>query len=266
MIDNTLKRVAEGEFFLIAGPCAIESEAVCLEVADRVSELANRFGVPYIFKSSFKKANRLSGGSYSGPGLEAGLTVLRKIRDQFNLPVLTDIHETVEIAPVAEVADILQIPAFLCRQTELVARAGATGKWVNIKKGQFLAPEDIAPIAAKTNSDKVMLTERGVTFGYHRLVVDFRSLVIMKRTGHIVAFDVPHSLQLPAGGDGISLGQPEFVIPFAKAAMAVGIDGLFVETHPRPSDAKSDAAAMLPLDQMDNLLEEILRIKAAGKK
>lgn len=266
MIENTLKRIAGGDFFLIAGPCAIESEAVCLEVADRVSELANRFDVPYVFKSSFKKANRLSGQSYSGPGLTAGLTVLRKVREQFNVPILTDIHETTEVEPVATVADILQIPAFLCRQTDLVAKAGATGKWVNIKKGQFLAPEDMAPIAAKANSDKIMLTERGVTFGYHTLVVDFRSLIIMKRTGHKIVFDVTHSLQLPSGGDGISLGQPEFVIPFARAAMAVGIDGLFVETHPRPSDARSDAAAMLPLEQMERLLDEVLKIRAVRQR
>jgi len=265
MIENTLKRIADGEFFLIAGPCAIESEAVCLEVADRVSELTNRFGIPYIFKSSFKKANRLSPGSYSGPGLTAGLNVLRKVREQFNIPVLTDVHETGEIEDVAAVVDILQIPAFLCRQTDLVEKAAATGKWVNIKKGQFLAPEDMAPIAAKAKSDKVMLTERGTTFGYHRLVVDFRSLVIMRRTGFRVVFDVTHSLQLPSGGEGISLGQPEFVLPFAQAAMAVGIDGLFVETHPRPAEARSDAAAMLPLEQMEPLLDGVLKIRTVAK-
>jgi 2-dehydro-3-deoxyphosphooctonate aldolase (KDO 8-P synthase) len=178
---------------------------------------------------------------------------------------LTDVHETTEIESAAQVADIIQIPAFLCRQTDLVVQAAATGKWINIKKGQFMAPEDMAKISAKANSNKVMLTERGTTFGYHNLVVDFRSLLIMKATGHKVVFDATHSLQLPGAGGAVSTGQPQYVIPMAKAAMAVGIDGLFVETHPNPSQALSDAGAMLPLDMMEDLIDAVLRIKEAGR-
>jgi 2-dehydro-3-deoxyphosphooctonate aldolase (KDO 8-P synthase) len=264
-MNNTMQRIERGEFFLIAGPCAIESEQLCLDVAGRVSELAARYGIPYIFKSSFLKANRTSAGSYSGPGLDAGLKVLEKVRREQGIPVLTDVHETAQVQPVAEVADVLQIPAFLCRQTELVVAAAATGKWVNIKKGQFLAPDDMAKVVAKANSTKVMLTERGTTFGYHNLVIDFRSLLIMKQTGHRIVFDATHSLQLPGGGDGVSIGQPAFVIPMAKAAMAVGIDGLFVETHPNPSKALCDAGVMLPLARMDELLVSVLRIRDAQK-
>ena len=267
MVTN-LERIEQGEFFLIAGPCVIESEQLCMEVADRVSELANRFKIPYVFKSSYQKANRLSADSPTGPGLEAGLKVLNKVKETFNLPVLTDVHETVEVAPVAEVADILQIPAFLCRQTNLVVAAAESGRWVNIKKGQFLAPEDMAKLAAKATKDgspsgKVMLTERGSTFGYRHLVVDFRSLLIMKQTGLPVVFDATHSLQLPGGGGKVSTGQPEYIIPMSRAAAAVGIDGLFVETHPEPSKALSDAGAMLSLDRMEELLDSVLRIRAA---
>ena len=250
---------------LICGPCVIESEKLCFDVAEAVKELAEKYDIPYIFKASFTKANRLSKGSYTGPGLGDGLKVLAKIKEQLHLLVLTDIHETIEIKAVAEVADILQIPAFLCRQTVLVEQAGATGRWVNIKKGQFLAPEDMAKIAAKADSDKVMLTERGTTFGYRNLVVDFRSLLIMKESGFPVIFDASHSLQLPGAGGAVSGGQPEFIIPMAKAATAVGIDGLFVETHPDPKNAKSDAGAMLPLEQMDQLLEEVLAIHEANR-
>ncbi len=236
-----------------------------MEVADRVSALTNRLDIPYVFKSSYRKANRLSGESYSGPGLEAGLTVLRKVKATFGIPVITDVHETSEVPKVAEVADILQIPAFLCRQTDLVVAAAATGKWINIKKGQFLAPEDMANLAAKASGAPVMLTERGTTFGYRNLVVDFRSLLIMRKTGLPVVFDVTHSLQLPGGGGGVSTGQPEFIIPMARAAMAVGIDGLFVETHPDPAKALSDAGAMLPLERMEELLDAVLKIGKALK-
>ena len=232
-----------------------------MEVADKVSALANRLEIPYVFKSSYQKANRLSAGSYAGPGMKAGLALLKKIKAEFNLTVLTDVHEVSQVDEVAEVADILQIPAFLCRQTDLLIKAAATGRWVNIKKGQFLAPEDMAKIADKVKTDKVMLTERGTTFGYHNLVIDFRSLLIMKRTGLPVVFDATHSLQLPGGAGKTSTGQPEFIIPMSKAAVAVGIDGLFVETHPNPSEGLSDAGAMLPLDQMEELLEAVLDIK-----
>ena len=263
MNQNAIERIEEGEFFLIAGPCVVETEDICFEVAETVAALAGKYDLPYVFKSSFKKANRLSPGSYSGPGFEEGLGILQKVKDRYDLPVLTDIHETVEIEKVSRVADILQIPAFLCRQTDLVVQAAATGKWINIKKGQFLAPEDMAKIAAKADSKKDMLTERGASFGYHNLVVDFRSLLIMKETGHRVVFDATHSLQLPGGGGAVSTGQPEYVIPMSKAAAAVGIDGLFVETHPEPSQAKSDAGAMLPLEKMDELLEAVLKVRDA---
>jgi 2-dehydro-3-deoxyphosphooctonate aldolase (KDO 8-P synthase) len=234
-------------------------------VAGLVNDLARKFSLPYIFKSSYKKANRTSASSYAGPGLETGLKVLEKVRKEFGVSILTDVHETSEVTAVAEVADVLQIPAFLCRQTELVVAAAAIGKWVNIKKGQFLAPDDMAKVAAKANSNKIMLTERGSTFGYHNLVIDFRSLVIMKQTGCKIVFDATHSLQLPSGGGGVSIGQPEFVIPMAKAAMAVGIDGLFVETHPNPAEALCDAGVMLPLDRMEKLLESVLRIRDAQR-
>jgi len=264
MVEETLDKIERGEFFLIAGPCVIESEEVCFEVAEKVASIANEYSVPYIFKSSYKKANRLSTGSYSGPGLEKGLSTLAKVKERFELPILTDVHETSEVEVVSQVADIIQIPAFLCRQTDLVVKAAQTGKWINIKKGQFMAPEDMAKIAAKANSSKVMLTERGTTFGYRNLVVDFRSLMIMKETDLKVVFDATHSLQLPGGGGAVSTGQPQYIIPMAKAAMAVGIDGLFVETHPNPAQALSDAGAMLPLDKMGKLLESVMRIKEAS--
>ena len=263
MIEKTLDLIARGQFFLIAGPCVVESDDISFEVAERVAALAEKYNLPYIFKSSYKKANRLSATSYSGPGLESGLNTLAKVKGRCGLPILTDVHETYEIEAVAQVADIIQIPAFLCRQTDLVVKAGKTGKWINIKKGQFMAPEDMANIAAKANSDKVMLTERGTTFGYRNLVVDFRSLLIMKETGYKVVFDATHSLQIPGGAGATSTGQPEYVIPMAKAAVAVGIDGLFVETHPNPSQALSDAGAMLPLDLMEQLIETVLRIREA---
>jgi 2-dehydro-3-deoxyphosphooctonate aldolase (KDO 8-P synthase) len=264
-METSLDRIGRGEFFLIAGPCVIESEELCRRVAGTVAELAARHDLPYIFKASYKKANRLSKGSFSGPGLDDGLEILARIKQDTGLPILTDIHETPEIESVAQVADILQIPAFLCRQTDLVVGAAHTGRWVNIKKGQFLAPEDMAKIAAKTDSQKVMLTERGTTFGYRNLVVDFRSLLIMKDSGHPVVFDATHSLQLPGGGGAVSTGQPEYIIPMACAAAAIGIDGLFVETHPNPKDALSDAGAMLPLDQMASLLDQVTAIRAVRK-
>ncbi|MBD3258533.1 3-deoxy-8-phosphooctulonate synthase [candidate division GN15 bacterium] len=264
-VERTLNRIADGDFFLIAGPCVVESEALCLEIADHIGALADRFETPFVFKSSFTKANRTSPDSYTGPGVDAGLTVLRKVKETARVPVLTDVHETTQVDPVAEVADILQIPAFLSRQTELIAKAGASGRWVNIKKGQFLAPEDMALAAEKAGSDKVMLTERGSSFGYRNLVVDFRSLIIMSRTGRPVVFDATHSLQRPGAGDGVSTGQPEFVIPMARAAVAVGVNGLFVETHPDPAKGLSDAGAMLPMADMERLLSEVLAIRDARK-
>jgi 2-dehydro-3-deoxyphosphooctonate aldolase (KDO 8-P synthase) len=265
MVEDALQKVEQGEFFLIAGPCVVESEEVCLEVGEHVAALAGKYGIPYIFKSSYRKANRLSAGSYSGPGLESGLNILAAVKRQLGIPLLTDVHETIEVDEASRVVDVLQIPAFLCRQTDLVVSAAATGKWVNIKKGQFLAPEDMAKIAAKADTQKLMLTERGTTFGYRQLVVDFRSLLIMKKTGHRVVFDATHSLQLPGGAGAVSSGQPQYVIPMARAAAAVGIDGLFVETHPQPHKALSDAGAMLPLEDMEELLDSVLEVRAGRK-
>ena len=264
MHDSTFKRIATGDFFLIAGPCVIESEQICFDVARRVAALCADRDIPYIFKASYRKANRTAATSYTGPGFDEGLTILRKIGTELKLPVLTDVHETTEVKAVAEVADILQIPAFLSRQTELLIAAGATGRWVNIKKGQFLAPDDMQHAVAKTGTDKVMLTERGSSFGYHNLVVDFRSLLIMKKFG-LTVFDATHSLQLPSGAGGVSGGQPEFIIPMARAAVAIGVNGLFVETHPNPKAALSDAGSMLPLDRMEELLDNVMAIRKAER-
>ncbi len=263
MVKDTLTRIESGEFFLIAGPCVAESESLCDEIAGYVRSLADKYNLPYVFKASYKKANRLSGTSYTGPGVDEGLAILARTKQRHGIAVLTDVHETTEVESAAKVADILQIPAFLCRQTDLVVKAASTGRWINIKKGQFLAPEDMAAIAAKAGSRKVMLTERGTTFGYRNLVVDFRALLIMKQTGLPVVFDATHSLQIPGGGGGVSTGQPEYIIPMARAAAAVGIDGLFVETHPDPAKALSDAGAMLPLSKMSELLESVLAIRKA---
>lgn len=268
-VAETMKRIEQGDFFLLCGPCAAESIELCRMVADQVGQLAEKHGLPYVFKASYRKANRLSAGSYTGPGLDEGLKILDQIRSEFGLPIVTDIHETTEVTSVSSVADILQIPAFLCRQSDLVQTAAETGKWVNIKKGQFLPPEDMSRLAAKAtyegkSSKKVMLTERGSSFGYRNLVVDFRSLVIMRETGLPVVYDATHSLQIAGGGEGVSTGQPELIIPMAKAAAAVGINGLFVETHPEPSKAQSDSAAMLPLGKMAELLEQVMSVRNAA--
>jgi len=260
MFDELMRKADRRAPFLIAGPCVIESRELCFEVAETVAALAAKYDIPYVFKASYKKANRLSAGSFTGIGMDVGLAILAEIKNELGLPVLTDVHETSEIDAAAQVADILQIPAFLCRQTDLVVQAAESGRWINIKKGQFLAPEDMGKIAAKAASDKVMLTERGTTFGYRNLVVDYRSLVIMRETGCPIVFDATHSLQLPGGGGAVSTGQPQYIIPMARAAMAVGIDGLFVETHPEPAKALSDAGAMLPLEKMEELLESVLEI------
>ncbi len=263
MSIDALKQIERGEFFLIAGPCAIESEKLCLSVAQKIANLCAKNKLPYIFKSSYCKANRLSGKSYYGPGLDKGLKILAKVKKEFGVPILTDVHETFEVDVASEVADVLQIPAFLCRQTSLIQKAAATGKWINIKKGQFLAPEDMPLLAEKAGTRKVILTERGTTFGYRNLVVDFRSLLIMKKTGLPVVFDATHSLQLPGAAGTTSSGQPEYTIAMATAATAIGVNGIFVETHPHPKDALSDAGAMLPLNKMTELIESILKIRKA---
>ncbi len=250
-------------FFLIAGPCVIEEESIMFTVAETLKELCARKGIPFVFKSSYSKANRSSVNSFSGPGREEGLKILSKIKQEFEVPVLTDVHECVEVASAAEVCDILQIPAFLSRQTELIKTAAVTGRIINIKKGQFMAPEDMklaAEKASSTGNKQVLLTERGTTFGYHNLVVDFRSFVIMHQFGYPVVYDVTHSLQRPSVGN-YSGGNPEFALPMAKAAIATGmVKGLFIETHPEPQQAKSDSASMLPLAKMESLLESCLQV------
>ena len=250
---------------VIAGPCVIESSDACLRHAARLSEITRRAGLPFVFKSSFDKANRTSIKSFRGPGLEEGLMTLARVKRETGAPVLTDIHEPGQAAPVAEVADILQIPAFLSRQTDLVTAAARTRAAVNIKKGQFLAPWDMKEAVAKceaAGTRRILLTERGASFGYNNLVSDFRSLVIMRRFGYPVIFDATHSVQLPGGaaGGASSGGQREFVAPLARAAAAVGVDGIFMEVHEDPDHALSDGPNSYPLDKVEQLLDELKRI------
>jgi 2-dehydro-3-deoxyphosphooctonate aldolase (KDO 8-P synthase) len=257
--------IGDGPLLLIAGPCVIESEAHAVAIARAIRDIAARCGVPYVFKASYDKANRTSLGSFRGPGLAEGLRILRKVREDVNVPVLTDIHEPAHAAPVAAVADVLQIPAFLCRQTDLLVAAAQTGRAVNIKKGQFLAPSDMRHAAAKVaaaGNDRVILTERGTSFGYHNLVVDMRSLPMMRSLGYPVIYDVTHSLQLPGAGDGVTAGQAEFIEPLARAGVAAGVDGVFMEVHERPEEAKSDAQNALKLDLLEPLLTRLTRIHA----
>ena len=250
-------------FFLIAGPCVIESEALVLDVAARLQQITGDLGIPFIFKSSFDKANRTSASSFRGPGIEKGLAILERVKAQLNVPVLTDVHEDTPLDEVASVVDVLQTPAFLCRQTNFIQRVAATGKPVNIKKGQFLAPWDMVHVAEKaraTGNEQIMLCERGASFGYGNLVSDMRSLEIMKQTGCPVVFDATHSVQLPGGQGASSGGQREFVPVLARAAMAVGVAGLFMETHPDPDKALSDGPNSWPLDQIESLLRQLQAI------
>ena len=250
---------------LIAGPCVIESERLCLHVASSLQKTCRKLGVNYIFKASFDKANRSSGNSFRGPGLKEGLDVLAKVRDQFGLPILTDVHTEEQVARAAEVVDILQIPAFLCRQTDLIAAAVRTGKIVNLKKGQFLSPEEMGQVVKKAvgaGGDKLLLTERGTTFGYHNLVADMRSIPIMKGFGYPVIFDATHSVQLPGAGGDRSGGQRQFAPVLARCALAAGADGLFIETHPQPDRALSDGPNMIPLRQMPALLAGFVELHA----
>ena len=248
---------------LIAGPCVIESESHALDTAAAVREIATRCGVPLIFKASFDKANRTSITSFRGPGLDAGLRVLDRVKREIAVPILTDIHEPHQAAPVAEVADVLQIPAFLSRQTDLLVAAAATGRVVNIKKGQFLAPSDVRHIIGKitsTGHEQVVVTERGTSFGYHNLVVDMRSFSILRALGYPVIFDVTHSVQLPGGGDGVSSGQAEYIPTLASAGVAAGVDALFMEVHQTPARAKSDGANALSLDRLEPLLRRVVAL------
>jgi 2-dehydro-3-deoxyphosphooctonate aldolase (KDO 8-P synthase) len=247
----------------ILGPCVIESEGHAIEIAVAIAEIARRVGVPVVFKASFDKANRTSIASFRGPGLEEGLRVLGAVKERTGLPILTDIHEPDQAAPAARVADILQIPAFLSRQTDLLVAAARTGRAVNIKKGQFLAPPDMQHAIAKvtgSGNPKVIVTERGVSFGYNNLVVDPRSFPMLRALGYPVVFDVTHSLQLPGAGDGVSAGLAEYIEPMAQAGVAAGIDGVFMEVHEEPSRAKSDAANALKLDRLEPLLRRLVAL------
>ena len=250
---------------LIAGPCVIESEAHALMLAGLLAEIAERARMPFIFKASYDKANRSSEQSYRGPGLTEGLRILKEIKRRFQLPILTDIHETSHAAAAAEVADVLQIPAFLSRQTDLLAAAGKTGRVVNLKKGQFLSPWEMVNAVEKvanTGNDRVILTERGASFGYQNLVVDMRSFPILRKTGCPVVFDVTHSVQLPGGEGKSSGGQPEFIEPLARAGTAVGVDGIFLEVHENPAKALSDGTNALPLAELPALLGKLTQIAA----
>lgn len=254
---------------LIAGPCVVESRDLVFGTAERLKKLCERLSVPFIFKSSYKKANRTSMSGFVGLDMDRALTILADAKKEFDVPILTDIHSEEETAAAAQVADVLQIPAFLCRQTDLLVAAGRTGRAVNIKKGQFLAPDDMKyPVekVSSTGNTNILVTERGTTFGYHNLVVDIRSLPIMKKLGYPVVLDATHSVQLPSGAGGMSGGQPEFIFPLARAGAAVGIDALFVETHPEPAKAMSDAASQLPLSEMENLLRQVIAIDSAARK
>jgi 2-dehydro-3-deoxyphosphooctonate aldolase (KDO 8-P synthase) len=246
----------------------IESEALCLDIARHLKRTCQRLGIPYVFKASFDKANRTSGNSPRGPGLEAGLAVLEKIRSQLGLPVVTDIHNEAQAAIAGEIVDVLQIPAFLCRQTDLLAAAAATGRVVNVKKGQFLSPMEMKHVVAKLTAGgaaEIWQTERGTTFGYQNLVVDMRSFGLMKANGFPAVFDATHSVQLPGGGGDRSSGQREFVPPLACAALAAGADGLFIETHPDPANAISDGPNQIPLGELAALLDRCLAIWRAAR-
>ena len=255
-------------FFLMAGPCCIEDEQVALRIAERVAKITERLNIPYIFKGSYRKANRSRVDSFTGIGDIKALKILAKVREEFGCPVVTDIHETQEAAMAAEYVDVLQIPAFLCRQTDLIAAAARTGKIVNIKKGQFLGASGMEHAARKVidcGNEQVILCERGNSFGYSDLVVDFTNIPAMKATGYPVVMDVTHSLQRPNQASGVTGGKPELIETIARAAIAVGADGLFFETHPEPQIAKSDAANMLQLDLLEPMLERLVRIREAIK-
>jgi len=271
-LSSNVKRIeaSQGRFViggerlaLLAGPCLVEDADFTRALAEQIAEIAAELGMPYAFKASYDKANRSSMESVRGPGWERGLEILAQVKEATGLPLLTDVHETAQVTAVAQVADILQIPAFLCRQTDLLVAAGETGKPVNVKKGQFAAPQDMKYALNKvtsTGNDQVLLTERGASFGYHNLVVDMRALPIMRSLGYPVVFDATHSVQLPAGWGDSSGGQREFVEPLLRAAVAAGIDGLFLEVHPDPDSAPCDGPNMLPLSELRSLLQVALQI------
>jgi 2-dehydro-3-deoxyphosphooctonate aldolase (KDO 8-P synthase) len=265
---SKLNHTSSGNFFLMAGPCAIEGRDIALEIAERIVKISDKYKIPYVFKGSYKKANRTKLDSFTGIGDEKALKILKEVSDTFKIPVVTDIHESEEAAMAAEYVDVLQIPAFLCRQTDLLVAAAKTGKAVNVKKGQFLSGQSMKFAVEKVkslNNPNVILTDRGNSFGYSDLVVDYRNLVEMKAFDVPVVMDCTHSLQQPNQVSGVTGGRPAMIETIAKAAIAVGADGLFIETHPRLNEAKSDAANMLQLDLLEPLLEKLLRIREAVK-
>lgn len=268
-MHRVLEQILKGSnpsFFLMAGPCVLEDEVMGFEIAQKISTITNRLGIPFIFKASYKKANRSSVKSFTGIGDEIALSILEEISRKYDIPVVTDIHTNEEAYMASRHVDVLQIPAFLCRQTELLVAAGQTGKVINIKKGQFLSPQAMAFAIEKirfSGNDNVLITERGTTFGYGDLVVDFRGIPLMQELGTPVILDVTHSLQQPNQQTGVSGGLPHLINTIASAGIAAGADGLFIETHPDPSRAKSDGSNMLPLDQLEGLLEKLIRIRQA---
>jgi len=263
---NRLRHIEEGNFFLIAGPCVVEDEKILMTTAEQCVKVAEKYKIPYIFKSSYRKANRSKGDSFTGIGDEKALKLLASVRQSFDVPVITDIHDASEAVMAAEYVDVLQIPAFLCRQTDLLVAAARTGKVVNIKKGQFLSPGAMKFAIQKVvdeNNPKVMITERGTTFGYHDLIVDFRGIPEMKSFGYPVVVDITHSLQQPNQSSGVTGGLPALIETLGRAAIATGADGIFLETHPDPSHALSDGANMLPLDQLDSLIHKLVILRKA---
>jgi 2-dehydro-3-deoxyphosphooctonate aldolase (KDO 8-P synthase) len=259
-----LKHTTSGNFFLIAGPCVIEGEFMALSIAEQIVALSDKYKIPYIFKGSYRKANRSRIDSFRGIGDEKALKILQKVATTFNIPVVTDIHTQEEALLAAEYVDVLQIPAFLCRQTELLEAAASTQRWVNIKKGQFLSPEAMKFAAQKvidSGNNRVILTERGTTFGYQDLVIDYRGIPTMQHFGFPVVLDATHSLQQPNQTSGVTGGMPQLIETIACAGISVGVDGIFIETHPEPSKALSDGANMLPLDQLENLLSKLTAIR-----
>ncbi|HDP54232.1 MAG TPA: 3-deoxy-8-phosphooctulonate synthase [Bacteroidetes bacterium] len=261
---NSIKHLSSGNFFLIAGPCVVESEEITRQIAEQICSISDKLSIPFIFKASYRKANRSRLDSFTGIGDEKALQILAKIRNDFNIPVITDIHTAEEAAMAAGYIDVLQIPAFLCRQTDLLIAAGKTGKAISIKKGQFLAPDAMQFAAQKveeTGNPNVILTERGTTFGYQDLIVDFRGIPTMKSFGYPVVVDITHSLQQPNQSSGVTGGKPELIETIARAAIATGTDGIFIETHPNPSKALSDGANMLALAKLESLLEKLVKLR-----
>lgn len=265
--DSLWRKLKSGrQLFLIAGPCVIESEALCFEVARHLQKVCARLGITYIFKASYDKANRTSAKSFRGPGLDDGLAVLERVRTQLGVPVLTDVHNEVQALASGEVVDILQIPAFLCRQTDLIEASVATERIVNLKKGQFLSPQEMSRVVEKAQlagGEKLLVTERGTTFGYNNLVSDMRSIPVLKQSGFPVIFDATHSVQQPGAGGDRTTGQREFAPVLARCALTAGADGLFIETHPEPDKAMSDGPNMIPLAEMAGLLKGFLKVRAA---